>query len=154
MQMISFLGNIEAKTDDKGRIFLPAIFRKQLLEAGQTSLVLRKDVHQDCLVLYPQNVWQDIKDQLRSRLNLWDKRQQNIFRQFVCDAEPLTLDATGRILIPKRYLDMAHIKGNVRFIGMDETIELWSKPLSDEPFLTPEEFSQALQETLGNNDKD
>ena len=46
-----FLGNIEAKTDVKGRAFLPAVFRKELQQAGEEALVLRKDVFQDCLVL-------------------------------------------------------------------------------------------------------
>ena len=36
-----FLGNIEAKTDAKGRVFLPAVFRKQLQTAGEEQLVLR-----------------------------------------------------------------------------------------------------------------
>ena len=47
-----FLGNIEAKTDAKGRAFLPAVFRKMLQASGSESLVLRKDIFQDCLVLY------------------------------------------------------------------------------------------------------
>ena len=46
MPMVRFLGNIEAKTDAKGRIFLPAVFRKQLQAAGEERLVLRKDVFQ------------------------------------------------------------------------------------------------------------
>ena len=41
-----FLGNIEAKIDAKGRVFLPATFRKVLQAAGEESLVLRKDVFQ------------------------------------------------------------------------------------------------------------
>ena len=52
-----FLGNIEAKTDAKGRVFLPSVFRKVLQVSGEESLVLRKDVFQPCLVLYPQSVW-------------------------------------------------------------------------------------------------
>lgn len=47
-----FLGNSEAKTDAKGRVFLPAVFRKQLQAASQECLILRKDTYQDCLVLY------------------------------------------------------------------------------------------------------
>ena len=50
--MIQFLGNIEAKADAKGRVFIPATFRKQLQAASEERLVLRKDVYQDCLVLY------------------------------------------------------------------------------------------------------
>ena len=48
--MIQFLGNIEAKADAKGRVFIPATFRKQLQAASEERLVLRKDVYQDCLV--------------------------------------------------------------------------------------------------------
>ena len=37
-----FLGNIEAKTDAKGRAFLPAAFRKVLQMNSEERLVLRK----------------------------------------------------------------------------------------------------------------
>ena len=40
--MIQFLGNIEAKADAKGRVFIPATFRKQLQAASEERLVLRK----------------------------------------------------------------------------------------------------------------
>ena len=63
-----FLGTIEAKTDQKGRSFLPAAFRKQLQTAGEEDMILRKDVFQPCLVLYPQSVWNEQMDSLRSRL--------------------------------------------------------------------------------------
>ena len=48
-----FAGNIEAKTDAKGRAFLPSCFRKQFSNAGEVRLIMRKDIFQPCLVLYP-----------------------------------------------------------------------------------------------------
>ena len=57
--MIRFLGNIEAKADTKGRVFIPAIFRKQLQAASEERLIMRKDVFQDCLTLYPESVWNE-----------------------------------------------------------------------------------------------
>ena len=60
-----FLGNIEAKTDAKGRAFLPAVFRKVLQAGGEERLVLRKDVFQACLVLYPESVWNEQMDLMR-----------------------------------------------------------------------------------------
>lgn len=92
--MIQFLGNIEAKADAKGRVFIPATFRKQLQAASEERLVLRKDVYQDCLVLYPESVWFATQNQLRCRLNKWNAKQQMIFRQFVSDAEVMTPDGT------------------------------------------------------------
>ena len=115
--MIRFLGNIEAKTDTKGRVFIPAGFRKQLQAASEERLVLRKDVFQDCLILYPESVWFKTQNQLRQRLNKWNAKHQQIFRQFVSDAEIMIPDGNGRILLPKRYLQMAGIQGEVRFIA-------------------------------------
>ena len=98
-----FLGNIEAKADSKGRVFLPAGFRKVLQASGEDQIVMRKDVFQDCLVLYPESVWNEQVDMLRSKLNRWNKQHQQIYRQFVSDVELVNLDASGRMLIPRRY---------------------------------------------------
>lgn len=149
--MIRFLGNIEAKTDAKGRVFIPATFRKQLQGAGEERLVLRKDVFQDCLVLYPESVWFATQEQLRQRLSKWNARQQAVFRQFVSDAEVVIPDANGRILIPRRYLQMAGIGSDVRFIGVDDTIEIWARERAEQPFMDAQEFSNALEEALGND---
>ena len=146
---MQFLGNIEAKTDAKGRVFIPAVFRKLLQAAGEERLVLRKDVFQDCLVLYPESVWFNTQDVLRQRLNPWNARQQAVFRQFVSDAEVVVPDGNGRILIPRRYLQLAGIRDEVRFIGMDQTIEIWAREKAEQPFMDPQEFGNALQEVLG-----
>ena len=85
-----FLGNTEAKTDAKGRVFLPVAFRKVLQASGEESLVLCKDLHQPCLVLYPESVWNEQMDALRNRLSRWNAAHQQLFRQFVSDVELVT----------------------------------------------------------------
>ena len=146
--MLQFLGNIEAKADAKGRIFVPAVFRKRLQGADEDLLVLRKDIFQDCLVLYPGSVWENEIETLRSRLNKWNREQQQVFRQFVLDAERLEMDASGRILIPKRYLVLVGIESDVRFLGVDNTIEIWAKEKLEKPLVDPTEFSARLQELM------
>ena len=146
-----FLGNSEAKTDAKGRVFLPAIFRKQLQADAEECLIMRKDTYQNCLVLYPESAWNEQMNELRGRLNRWDPKHQMIFRQFVSDVEIINLDSNGRFLIPKRYLKLANIEQDVRFIGMDTTIEIWAKEIADKPFLSAEDFEQGLKEIMGTN---
>ena len=68
-----FVGDYTAKTDAKGRVFLPAIFRRQLDGMDEEALILRKDVFQKCLVLYPMSVWTAQVDDLQSRLSPWDR---------------------------------------------------------------------------------
>ncbi len=147
-----FLGNIEAKIDTKGRAFLPSVFRKVLQTAGEECLVMRKDVFQSCLVLYPESVWNEQMDALRSRLNRWNKQHQQVFRQFVSEVELLTLDGNGRFLIPKRYLRMADIEQDIKFVGMDDIIEIWSSAKVDDSQMAPEDFGNALEVLMGTSD--
>ncbi len=143
-----FIGNIEAKTDSKGRVFLPACFRRILQTAECERVMLRKDVYQNCLVLYPEKSWNEQLDLLRSRLDKWNAKHQMIFRTFVADVEELSIDSNGRILLPKRYRDMANIVQEVRFIGMDDTIEIWAKEKLSQPFMDAEEFSMELESIM------
>ena len=111
--MIRFLGNIEVRADAKGRVFIPATFRKQLQAASEERLIMRKDVFQDCL----------------------------------------TPDSNGRILIPKRYLQICNIRGDIRFIGIDNKIEIWAKERAEQPFMSPEEFGAALEEIMNDENR-
>lgn len=140
-----FLGNIEAKIDAKGRAFLPSVFRKVLQGNGEEQLVMRKDVHQQCLVLFPESVWNRKMDALIAHINEWDDEGQQLMRQFVSEAEVMTLDGNGRFLIPKRYLQMAGIDQSIRFIGMNDVIEIWASEKAEKPFLSQEEFSAKLK---------
>ena len=143
-----FIGNIEAKTDAKGRAFLPAVVRKILQAAGEERLVMRKDIHQSCLVLYPESVWNEQMDMLRERLNRWNKQHQRVFRQFVSEVEMLTLDGNGRFLISKRYQKLAGIEQDIKFVGMGDTIEIWGLRQSQESQMEAEEFSNAIEELM------
>ena len=147
-----FVGSTEAKADTKGRAFLPAAFRKLLQAAGEERLVMRKDIFQPCLVLYPESVWNEQLNLLRARLNRWNARHQQIFRQFVSDVEMITLDGNGRFLIPRRYLKMAEIDGGIRFIGMDDTIEIWSSVKTGQPFIDSDEFALQLEEIMASGE--
>lgn len=143
-----FLGNIEARADAKGRVFLPAAFRKVLQASGSEQLVLRKDIFQDCLVLYPESVWNEQMDTLRGRLNRYNAQHQRIFRQFVSEVELVALDGNGRFLIPKRYLALAGIRQDVKFIGMGDTIEIWAGEKVEESQMDGAEFGQALESIM------
>ena len=140
-----FLGNIEAKTDAKGRVFLPASFRKILEAAGEEVLVLRKDIHQDCLVLYPMSVWNERLDTLMENVNPFDDEGQMILREYVSPAEELTLDANGRFLIQRKFMKMADIKQSVNFIGVDKVIEIWASEKLEQPFIPQKEFAEKLK---------
>ena len=147
-----FLGNIEAKTDTKGRAFLPAAFRKVLQASGEENLMLRRDVFQKCLVLYPESVLNGRLDLLKSQLHLWKHDHQQMFRQFVSEAEVVNLDGNGRFLISKRLLKKAEIEQDIQFIGMDDTIEIWSPQNLKQTLQTEEEFGKEFENIMNAGD--
>ena len=148
-----FLGNIEAKTDTKGRAFLPAVFRKVLQASGEENLVLRKDIFQKCLVLYPESVWNERLDMLKNQLRLWKQTHQQMFRQFVSEAEVVNLDGNGRFLISKRLQKVAEIEQDIQVIGMDDTIEIWAPQNLELTLKSEEDFGKEFEQIM-NTDND
>ncbi len=144
-----FLGNIEAKTDAKGRAFLPAVMRKVLQSTGEERLVMRRDIFQPCLVLYPESVWNDQMDSLRRRLSRWNREHQEIYRRFVAEAETIVLDGSGRFLIPRRCQQQVAIRQDIRFVGMGDTIEIWAADTAGEALEQTSDFGEALERLMG-----
>lgn len=138
-----FSGIINAKIDAKGRVFLPSDFRKCLSDADM-PLVLKKDVYEPCLVIYPRLVWAEEVNTLRSRLNRWNPAQAMIFRQFMAESERVELDGNGRFLIPKRQIQLCCFDNCVSFVGVDDRIELWGAAHIASHFLSPEVYAQSM----------
>lgn len=150
------IGTVDARLDSKGRAFLPALFRRSLFpakeggrEVSECRLIMRKDVFENCLVLYPEEVWYQRLDELRAKLSVWNRQEQAIYRQFVKDAEWITLDSNGRFLIPKRYLLLANIDLDVTFVGMDSTIEVWAKQSLENTSM--DDFGTSLEQLMTNS---
>lgn len=149
-----FTGNIDAKTDEKGRVFIPATFRKQLQQADLDALILRRDIFQQCLVLYPESVWNEMVDTIAQRTNPFDSKGRAALRGFVAGAERIGIDGNGRILIPRRYLDAAEIRNEVRFIGMDTSIEIWNRQRADELLENTDILAENLENLMNPNNNE
>lgn len=143
-----FTGNIDAKVDEKGRVFVPSSFRKILQREDSQGLIMRRDVFQCCLVLYPQEVWNAQVDAITARTNMFDRQGRDALRRFVAGAEAIALDSGGRMLIPRRYLEETGIKTEVRFIGVDDTIEIWERQAAEALLKEPDTLADNLEEMM------
>ena len=143
-----FSGTINAKIDAKGRVFFPSDFRKHLSDDDKPC-VLKKDIYQPCLVIYPRSVWEQEVCTLRLRLNRWNPEHAMLLRQFLGDAETIELDAYGRFLIPRRFVQQCGIESGVSFVGVDDRIELWSTARTATPFLSPEAYAESMAKIMG-----
>jgi MraZ protein len=143
--MNTFIGNIEARLDSKGRIFVPAQYRKILAEMSSTHIVMRRDTDNACLIFYPEQVWQQKVGQLRSALDEWDPEDQLILMQFMSEAEILEMDSQGRILLQKRHLEMIGAEQDVRFVGMLDRFALWNPQVFTEKQLPNQDLANRIR---------
>ena len=144
-----FFGDFPAKADAKGRVFLPAAYRKVLAANGEEKLVMRRDLHQACLVLYPESLWNQMLDALRAKLNRWNREHQDIIRGFVADSEIVELDGNGRFLINKRKMNEVGINQEVRFLAVDDTIEVWDKDVFEQHLQSQKDsLGERIQEAM------
>ncbi|MCH5181331.1 MAG: cell division/cell wall cluster transcriptional repressor MraZ [Prevotellaceae bacterium] len=147
-----FCGTIQARRDAKGRVFFPAAFRKQACAESDARFVMRRDIHEACLVIYPSDVWEGEVAALRSRLNSWNRSQAMLLRQFMADIEAFGLDAQGRFILPQRFAAECGIGADVTFIGMDDRIELWPSQRLEKPFVEADAFSQRIEALMAGGD--
>ncbi len=124
--MSTFVGNIDGRLDEKGRIFVPAAYRKILAEADSKRIVMRRDTDNECLMFYPEHIWNEKVETLRAALDEWNPEDQLILMQFMADAEYMEMDGQGRILLQKKNLETIGAQQDVLFVGMLNRFALWA----------------------------
>jgi MraZ protein len=106
--------------DHKGRVIIPAKFRKKL--KGGPPILTRG--FERCLFFYAPEEWENLVDKLK-KIPLFKREAQRIKRTFIASAVECELDVQGRILIPPHLQKYAKIVKEVAIIGVDERIEIW-----------------------------
>jgi MraZ protein len=133
--MAEFTGIHVHTLDDKGRVSVPAQFRRQL--TGENLYI---NVGLDgCLVLYPPEKWEKVKSEL-SRLSRSSSGQRYFLRMSARHLKPVNVDSQGRISIPSELIAIAGIGAEVVFLGQFDAIEIWS-PDAFEAYSHNERFS-------------
>jgi MraZ protein len=150
--MVQLLGEFDCKLDTKGRMMVPSNLKKQLPNVEQEGLVINRGFEKH-LVIYPKKVWEGIVEEL-SKLNQYEKKTREFIRFFTRGATELTLDASGRVNLPKSLLEFAGIDGEVILSCQFDKIELWSKTAYDNLLDSePEDFSNLAEEVMGNKNR-
>jgi MraZ protein len=133
-----FLGSFRHQIDEKGRLSLPASFRRDAIDQ---PLVLVQ-VHPDALTLYPAATWAEVEGRLRELL-----RRQPGARAYVLGvtarAVEVVPDKLGRILVPQRLLESVGLKDAALLVGVIDRVEIWD----------PDRFEAAVAEPGADADR-
>lgn len=146
--MTTFVGDHICKLDAKGRLALPSAFVKQMGGVGSAKFVIKKDVFEGCLVLYPQDEWDRQVKILRKKLNPYKREHNTFMRVFSKGVAEVLLDANNRLLVPKRLLDEVEAEKEVVLAGQSGKIELWAKAKYDSIELSDDEFADMAEKLL------
>ena len=106
--------------DSANRLIVPSRFRESL---GSEIIVYR--AIEGCLFLYDQQRFSEIAAQLDAYSR--DPLRREMARNFYADVSSVSVDRTGRIVLPADCIEHAGLKTEVALLGANKRIELWDK---------------------------
>lgn len=125
--MAAFRGSYTHTIDHKGRVSIPARYRRQLSgDADETFVVLRG--LDTCIALYPADEFRHLDERLRAR-SFSDETNRRYQRMMLFDSRDETLDAQGRVALPPRLVTHAQLSKDVLVVGMLDHLEIWNPDL-------------------------
>jgi len=146
--MTQLLGEFDCKLDAKGRLMVPAALKKQLPNAENEGLIINRGFEKN-LVIYPKNVWDAVVADL-AKLNIYDEENRRFVRAFTRGATEISLDAAGRVLLPKSLTEYAGIASDLVLACQLDRIEVWDKKSYEDIFDdVPENFADLAQKVMG-----
>jgi MraZ protein len=118
--MSGFLGSFVHQVDEKGRLSLPASFRRG---ASEGPLVVVQ-AHKDALTLYPEASWVQVEQRLLELLRRSPESRPQVLG-ITSNAVEVSPDKQGRILIPQRLLQSIEVVEAALLVGVIDRIEVW-----------------------------
>ena len=115
------IGEYEHSLDAKGRLIMPAKFREDLGE----KFIITKGLD-GCLFVFSSTEWTKFEEKLAT-LPISNKDARAFTRFFFAGAMDCELDKQGRFLISSNLREFAGLTKDVKIIGMNSRVEIWSK---------------------------
>jgi MraZ protein len=125
--MAMFRGSFQHSIDHKGRVSVPARFRRLLSGEANDTFILMRGL-EACVALYPLDGWRRMEERLQSR-SFHDPVNRRFLRLMSLDLNEATMDSQGRVAIPPRLLAHASLQREVMMNGVLDHIEIWDPAL-------------------------
>ena len=137
-----FRGNHPTRVDEKGRLKVPAEFKRTMEErygGGQFYITSRDGKVAE---IYPFEEWQRIEEKL-AKVSNFNPAKKKFLDRVNYYGQMVEIDNQGRLLIPQLLRESADVKGEVLVFGNliyleVRNAELFRKHLEDNP-ITPED---------------
>jgi len=138
------MGHSPAKIDEKGRLKVPANFRKIIEERyGNDCFITSMDGER--ALVYPLAVWFEFQSRL-AKVPSASQAKAKMLERVNYFGQVATMDAQGRVLVPQVLRDVAGIADDVVVLGSQDHLivendQKMQQRLKDTP-LTAEDFKE------------
>jgi MraZ protein len=138
-----FRGNHPTRVDEKGRLKVPAEF-KRVIDEKYGSQFYITSLDGKVAQVYPFEEWERIEQKLAA-LSTFNPTKKKFLDRVNYYGQVIEMDGQGRLLIPSLLRDSAQIKGEVAVMGNltfleVRNLEVLRKQVEEEKF-TPEDES-------------
>ena len=133
-------GEYQHSLDNKGRLFIPAMLRDELVEVFFITLSMDR-----CLCAYSAENWKIFSDKVSAMPFVKQRKMRPLFAH----AARCELDSQGRALIPQNLRDYAGLTKSVTVVGCNNHAELWDSDAWNAIFeaeTTPENIAAVMEE--------
>lgn len=144
MELNVLMGHAPARVDEKGRLKVPADFRKLIEDKyGPDCFITSTDGER--AMIYPLPVWYDFQARL-AKVPSASVAKSKLLERVNYYGQVSSMDNQGRILVPAVLRSVANIKDDVVVLGNTDHLIVWSeeriqKRFADNP-MTPEDMKE------------
>jgi MraZ protein len=137
-----FRGNHPTRVDEKGRLKVPAEFKRVIDEKYGAQFYITS-LDGKVAQVYPFEEWERIEQKLAS-LSTFNPTKKKFLDRVNYYGQMVEMDAQGRVLIPQLLRDNAQIKGEVAVLGnltylIIRNLELFRKEIEEQAFTAEDE---------------
>ena len=136
----AFRGNYAHSIDEKGRVSLPAEFRRILTQSNESSIVITNYISDGarCLEGFSLKVWERFESRLREK-SRFDSKLQKLENFYLSRAAECPVDGSGRILVPPHLRSYAGLEKDVTFTSSIHGFRIWDSRVWNAIFAAAEE---------------
>jgi Uncharacterized protein conserved in bacteria len=127
---ISFMSSYPHTLDDKGRLALPGKLRDELKKSVRPDEMVAFAGEEGCVTLYTQEHWREVEDSIVAIEDTDDRNEALDY--YMGNAERLSLDKAGRLLLPAHHRKTAGLEREVMVVGQSYKIVIRPRTADDE----------------------
>lgn len=138
------MGHSPARIDEKGRLKVPAGFRKLIEERfGPDCFITSRDGER--ALIYPMPVWMEFHARI-SKVPSSSLAKEKLMERMNYFGHAATIDTQGRILIPTVLRSVAGIADDVVVLGSQDHLTVWNEQRIQKRFTSEPLTAEDLKE--------